>query len=163
MLAPIVLFTFNRLVHTQKTIETLSNSELASQSHLFIYSDQARYSQDIEAVKSVREYLDQVSGFKKITKVYQDENIGLANSIIGGVSDVFNEYERVIVLEDDLETSPTFLRFMNQALDFYSPEQVWSIGGYSPRIQMPKDYKYDTYLAYRNCSWGSATWKQNWV
>ncbi|MGQ1785513.1 sugar transferase [Saccharicrinis sp. GN24d3] len=162
MLAPIVLFTYNRLHHTQKTVEALQNNKLANQSRLFIYSDQAQYDQDVVEVNKVRAYLNQISGFKKITKVFHDENKGLAASIMDGVSDVLKEYESVIVLEDDLETSPYFLTFMNKALDNYSHEEVWSVAGYTPKISIPKDYCYDTYLAHRNCSWGWATWKQNW-
>ncbi|GAF01756.1 glycosyltransferase [Saccharicrinis fermentans] len=161
-IAPIILFAYNRPAHTKRTVEALQKNDLAIQSDLYIYSDQAIDSKDVTAVEAVRKYVKTIRGFNRITYVYHAYNKGLAKSIIDGVSEVLQNYEKVIVLEDDLETSPTFLRYMNQALEFYSPEQVWSIGGYSPRIQIPQDYKYDTYLAYRNCSWGWATWKQNW-
>ena len=51
---------------------------------------------------------------------------------------------------------------MNEALNYYSSDKIWSIAGYSPNIRIPKAYGYSTYLAHRNCSWGWATWKQNW-
>jgi len=39
--APIVLFVYNRLWHTQQTIEALGNNKLATESDLFIYADGA--------------------------------------------------------------------------------------------------------------------------
>ena len=59
-------------------------------------------------------------------------NKGLAKSIIDGVSNMLNRYSRVIVLEDDLRTTPNFLDFMNQSLDFYENNRaIQSVSGYS--------------------------------
>ena len=162
MLAPIVLFTYNRPHHTQKTIEALLKNPLAIESHLYVFSDEAKAAEDQEAVNSVRAYLNQVKGFKSVTKIFHNQNKGLATSIIEGVSEVLKSNEKVIVLEDDLETAPYFLSYMNEALNHYSPDKIWSIAAYSPNIQIPGNYPYRTYLAHRNCSWGWATWRQNW-
>ena len=161
-LAPIVLFVYNRPIHTIKTVEALLKNNLASDSELYVFSDQAKTGKDVEAVKKTRTYVEQINGFKNVTCCFHPENKGLASSIIQGVSEVFEKHDKVIVLEDDLETSPNFLSFMNNALENYSPKNIWSIAGYSPNIKVPVGYKPDTYLAHRNCSWGWATWKQNW-
>ncbi len=118
-LSPIVLFVYNRPWHTQKTIEALQKNELASESELFIYSDAAKNETAIHAVEKVRNYIKKTTGFKKITIIERDKNWGLANSIIDGVTTIVNQYEKIIVLEDDLLTSPYFLRFMNEALTFF--------------------------------------------
>lgn len=68
----------------------------------------------------VRSYLRTVQGFKSINIIESSINKGLARSIVEGVSQVVSQYGKVIVLEDDLITSPNFLHFMNQALDFYN-------------------------------------------
>ncbi len=162
MLAPIVLFTYNRPYHTRKTIEALLKNTLAAESHLYVFSDEAKTSKHQEAVHLVRTYLKEVQGFKSVTLVFHNQNKGLATSIIEGVSEVLKSNEKVIVLEDDLETSPHFLDYMNGALNHYSPDKIWSIAAYSPNIQIPSNYPYNTYLAHRNCSWGWATWKKNW-
>ncbi len=162
MTAPIALFTYNRPEHTQKTIESLLANTLSSESTLYIFSDEGTTEQDKILVQQVRAYLKCIEGFKDIVYTFHQENQGLAHSIINGVSHVLEAHDTVIVLEDDLETSPSFLSFMNEALSCYNPEKVWSIAGYAPSIQIPSDYTYDTYLVHRNCSWGWATWKQNW-
>lgn len=55
----------------------------------------------------------------------------MANNIIDGVTSIVNEFGRIIVLEDDLLTSPYFLKFMNEALSLYEDEErVISVHGY---------------------------------
>ena len=39
MNSPILLFTYNRLSHTQRCVEALLKNNLASESELFIYAD----------------------------------------------------------------------------------------------------------------------------
>lgn len=160
--APIALFTFNRIDHIKKTVESLLNNKGIAESDLYVFSDEGKNEKEKADVQQVRAYIDTVEGFNKIYKVYHAENQGLAQSIIHGVSDLFKRHDRIIVLEDDLQTTPWFLTFMNEALDFYSPDQLWSVAAYSPNIKIPEYYPFSTYLVHRNCSWGWATWKQNW-
>ena len=157
--APIVLFVYNRPWHTQQTVEALQKNKLASESELFIYSDDAKNDDARVSVDEVRKYIDNITGFKKITVIKRDKNWGLANSIIDGVTKIVNEYGRIIVLEDDLVTSPYFLKYMNTALDFYKNEKsVISIHGYIYPIEnLPNSF----FIKGADC-WGWATWKNKW-
>ena len=160
-LAPIVLFTYNRLWHTQKTIQALKNNELANESELIIYSDGAKNKSAYESVSQVRDYVETVDGFKKVTIISREKNWGLANSIIDGVSQAIKKHGKVIVLEDDLVTSPFFLRYMNDALEFYKDEnEVMHISGYI----YPIDNKNlnDTFFIKPDTCWGWATWDRAW-
>ena len=130
-LAPIVIFTYKRLDTLQKAIESLKSNELATQSLLYIYSDAARSDNDVTGVTEVRNYLKTINGFKNIEIIQAVNNIGLANSIINGVSDIINRYGKIIVLEDDLILTPNFLTFMNEALNYYqNNSKVYSISGF---------------------------------
>lgn len=165
-LAPIVLFVYARPEHTKNTIEALSKNELASESQLWIFSDNAKKDKAIENVEKVREYIHSIETkniFKKTKIIEAKNNKGLANSIIEGVTEIINEYGKIIVLEDDLVTSKFFIRYMNEALDFYEKnDNIWSISGYNIPIDIPNNYEQDVYLSYRGCSWGWATWKDRW-
>ncbi|WP_373032910.1 hypothetical protein [Sulfurovum sp.] len=165
-LAPIVLFVYNRPWHTQKTVEALQENALASESELFVYSDAPKHSGAQENVDQVREYIKQINGFKKVTIIERDHNWGLANSIINGVTDIINKYEKIIVLEDDLVTSPYFLKFMNEALTFYKENKnVLSVTGFSfssKFMQFSNDFAEDIYVHIRPMSWGWGTWKDEW-
>jgi hypothetical protein len=159
-LAPIALFTYNRLRHTRQTIEALRKNELAGASGLFVFSDGPRTESDIEKVHSVREYLKTVGGFHNVTVIERDRNHGLAQSIISGVTEVVDQHGQVIVLEDDLVTSPYFLKFMNEALDFYKDEErIISIHGYIYPVKgrLPETF----FLKGADCL-GWATWKRGW-
>jgi hypothetical protein len=161
MLAPIVLFVYNRPYHTQKTIEALKNNELATQSQLFVFSDGPKNHKDIENVNLVRDYIKTIEGFKNIKLIKRDENWGLSNSIIHGVNEIVNRYGKIIVLEDDIFTSKFFLKFMNEAIEFYKNEKkVWHISGWNYPIKSIG--LGDVYLwQFMNC-WGWATWSDRW-
>jgi hypothetical protein len=163
-LSPIVLFTYNRLYHTKQTIEALSKNELANESELIIYSDGAKNKEVKEKVQEVRQYLKTIqnlNAFKSVTIIEREENWGLANSIIDGVTDIVNKYGKIIVLEDDLVTSPYFLKFMNNALEYYqNQDKVWHISGWNYPIAT--DNLEDVFLwRVMNC-WGWATWSDRW-
>jgi hypothetical protein len=158
--APIALFVYNRIDHTKKTIEALQKNFLADQSELFIFCDDAKNPDGEKAVHAVRDYVRTISGFKKITVIEREKNFGLAASIISGVSEIIEKFGRVIVLEDDLVTSPHFLTFMNEGLDFYeSEEKVISIHGYIYPVK--KELPETFFLRGADC-WGWATWKRGW-
>ena len=117
--APIVVFGFNRLDALRNTIASLLLNEEAKSSDLFVCVDGPRMGKvgEKEKVKDVREYVKSITGFKSLHYTFAENNKGLADSIIGGVSEIINLYGRVIVLEDDLVLMPNFLNFLNQGLE----------------------------------------------
>lgn len=160
--APIALFVYNRPAHTRKTVDSLARNEGVSNSELYIFSDAPRSPSDVAVVEEVRNYLRGITGFKKVTIIEQTRNFGLAKSIIAGVSSLCEKYGRVIVLEDDLETSPYFLNFMNDALVFYenTPEVMHVSGCRYPVEPFGID---DSFFLHVPLCWGWATWQRAWV
>ncbi len=160
--APIVLFVYNRPRHTQRTLEALRVNELADRSELFIFSDGPRSESDREKVEAVRDQCRTIQGFKKIVMRESEENRGLAASIIAGVTEIVNEYGQIIVMEDDLVSSPHFLSYMNEALSIYEQEEkVMHIGGYMFPISsegIPETF----FFRESNC-WGWGTWARSWL
>ena len=162
-LAPLLIFTYNRLDTLEQVFKYLKNNSLCKETELFVFSDFARQEKDIEAVNRVRKYLRTVNGFKSITIIERQENYGLAKNIIEGVTEIINKYGKVIVLEDDLITSPNFLVYMNQALNFYeNSNNIFAISGYTGKLPSLSQLENDVYLSYRPSSWGWGTWKDQW-
>lgn len=160
MLAPICLFTYNRLEETQQTVEALQKNNLASESCLYVFSDGPKNDIDHSKVEEVRKYIRNINGFKSVDIIESFVNKGLANSIIDGVTQIINEHGKIIVLEDDLVTSPIFLDYMNNALDFYFHEnEIQSINGYSLKLKSNKE---SVYFQTRPFPWGWATWSDRW-
>ena len=159
--SPIILFVYKRLETLSKTVESLQANKLASESDLYIFSDAEKYQSDKVKVQEVRNYIKKITGFRKVIIFESKVNKGLANSIIEGVTKVLIKHDSVIVIEDDLVSSPNFLRFMNDTLSFYKTEQkIFSITGFSIPILTKSEY--DIYFTKRSSSWGWATWKDRW-
>jgi hypothetical protein len=159
--APIALFVYNRPEHTARTIKFLQQNELASESRLFVFSDGFKSEADEKNVLEVRELLRNIDGFKSVEIVERKENMGLAKSIIIGVSKLIKDYKQVIVFEDDLITSPYTLTYFNEALSRYRDEsKVMHIGAYMYNL---KDADLPETFFYRAAtSWGWATWESAW-
>ena len=169
-LAPIVLFVFNRPEHTLRTLQALQNNTLASQSTLHIFADGPKEGASaslLERVNDVRRIITSEQWCGEVVIHESNENKGLYRSVRDGVTEILEKDGRVIVMEDDLVTSPAFLSYMNDALNFYADRKsVFSISGYNypaNRMPIPEDYQYDTYVSLRNASWGWATWKDRWA
>ncbi|TVO60279.1 glycosyltransferase family 2 protein [Denitromonas ohlonensis] len=161
--APVALFVFNRPEHTRRTLEALRLNALAEATPLHIFSDAPRDDWDGTAVQQVREAIRAAEGFASVTIVERECNMGLAASIIDGATQLCRQYGQVIVLEDDLLTAPTFLTYMNDALDRYrDTPQVGSISAYMYPIDSSGAGS-DTVMLEHPMSWGWATWADRWA
>jgi len=160
-LAPIALFVYNRPEHTRRTLNYLQKNLLADESRLFIFSDAAKTDNDKVKVEEVRQLVAEVTGFKSVKVILRKQNLGLANSIIGGVTQLVNEYGKVIVFEDDLLSSVYTLQYFNEALARYANEEkVMHIGAYMYPLtgkNLPQ-----TFFFRAATSWGWATWARAW-
>lgn len=184
-LAPVIIFNYNRPDHSMRTWEALAQNQFAAETELYLYCDGpkerlafsgerlARYDAYVSKINETQSLAKQYAidapkagKFKAVHVVCAEQNRGLANSIIGGVTDVINKHGRAIILEDDLLTSPYFLKYMNMALDKYeSYPSVFSISANRPpvsKMTIPTDYEYDVFVSLRPFSTGWATWKDKW-
>lgn len=158
--APILLFVYNRPIHVRRTVEALRANHLAAESDLFIYSDAARDDNARAAMEEVRAYIRNIQGFRSVSLTERQENWGLARNIIDGVTTLVNRFGRVIVLEDDLVTSPYFLTFMNDALETYKDNPYV---GHVHACDFTQDPSLpDTFLIRWTGSWGWGTWARAW-
>ncbi|MEZ5555452.1 glycosyltransferase [Haliea sp.] len=161
MNAPVVLFCYARAKHLRLTLESLKTNYGADDSELIVFSDAPKHKSDTKSVAEVRALLRNIEGFKNVRVIERPYNYGLSKSIVEGVSQVLTEYDRVIVLEDDMVTSPHFLNYMNQALSIYRNEDsVACIHGYVFPVKdnLPEAF----FLPGADC-WGWATWRNSWA
>ena len=158
--SPIALFVYNRLDNTQATIEHLKANPLASDSILYAFSDGGKDETSWGKVQEVRDYLHSLIGFKEVHIIERPENFYLERNIIEGIGQVLEKHETVIVLEDDICTSPVFLEYMNGALQKYADNpQVMHIAGFT-NLDIPE--MGDTYFTTHMSGWGWATWRNKW-
>ncbi|MFN3405090.1 MAG: FkbM family methyltransferase [Cytophagaceae bacterium] len=161
--APIVLFVYNRPWHTLQTLEALSANLFASSSLLYIFSDGYKNIHDINEISNVNEVRSVIRknySFNKVIIKESGENLGLADSIMNGVTEVIEKHGKVIVLEDDIVTSPGFLKYMNDALDIYAREEkVMHVSGYMFPLKATLS---NTFFYNTATCWGWGTWARAW-
>ena len=161
-LAPIALFGYKRPEHLTRTLEALQASPLARASELHVFSDGPKHSEDRLAVEQVRTLVRKIKGFVQVLVHERVGNLGLAQSVIEGVTELSRTYGRVIVLEDDLVVAPGFLTFMNQALQRYQDEpKIMQVSGYMFPVAHSERVG-STFLCRVPASWGWGTWERAW-
>lgn len=162
MNSPIVIFTYNRLDHLDTLINSLEQNELFKKSKILVFSDGPKKEIDIEKIEKIRIYLKKKLISKNSEIVERPNNFGLSKNVITGINQTFNDYDQAIILEDDLEVSPFFLNYMNDALNLYaSSENVASISGYMYPINS-KSFSNDYFFLKLVESWGWGTWRRAW-
>lgn len=161
--APVVLFAYKRPAELAQVVSALRANYLAPESELYVFVDGPKHPFDLPKVEAVHRVVNNISGFRVVHRHYAARNMGLAKSVIAGVSKVMAEHGRAIVLEDDLLTTRNFLDYMNQALTQYADsEQIFSVSGYTFPFDQPADYDADGYVYPRTGSWGWASWADRW-
>lgn len=164
-LAPIAVIAFNRPDLLKATLDSLAQNPLAENSDLFIFIDGPRENRpgEKEKVQHVKKIAEAASGFKRVTIKASEQNKGLAKSIIGATTELVNQYGKVIVVEDDLYLSPSFLTYMNTMLEAYKNDsRIMQVTGYSAKIRHTERFHCDYYLTRRAHSWSWGTWKDRW-
>jgi hypothetical protein len=158
---PVAFFAYNRPIHTLRALDALAKCRKIEDCELYLFSDGSRTDAARSEVEETRVILHQWAKAFDAHVVEQPCNLGLAKSIVTGVSDLCARYGRVIVVEDDLVVSPDFLHYMIQSLNHYENEtHVMQVSGFT--ISPPDDLAADVFLLPVTTTWGWATWQRAW-
>ena len=169
--APVAMFVYNRVDNTQSTLRHLLANDMAKDTDLFVFSDGGKDEASWARVNEVRRYLhglkelvDSNRSLKSMTIVERQTNIYLERNITEGIAQVFESYDRIIVLEDDICTSPYYLRYMNQAFEVYKDvKRVMHIAGFTNLcLPIPDDGAPPFYFTPHMSGWGWGTWRDRW-
>lgn len=159
--APVLITVYDRFNHLKNAVESLKKCPEAKSTEIFIASDMTSEKEKEIKISEIRNYINSINGFKKVTPIFFDENVGIEHSWHFSLDLVFQKYDKIIFLEDDVEVSPFFLNYINGGLNFYKNDpRVFSICGFSPFILgdnhtskniLCKNYVWN--------AWGFGTWK----
>src|SRR5258706_2443631 len=128
--AAMAIFVYQRAEHARRMLRSLLQNPLAARSPISIYCDGPRGDQEAEAVARARAVVRELAPLHARV-IERERNLGLARSVIAGVSEVVGEHGAAIVIEDDLELSPVALDYFNAALERYRDEErVMHVAGY---------------------------------
>jgi hypothetical protein len=158
---PIALFTYNRPEHTRRVLTSLSQCTRLEECDLYIYCDGPRRPDHQAAVRASRSVVREWVARRDARVIERSHNLGLARSVVTGVTELCAQYGRVIVLEDDLVVSPDFLDYMLQALKRYQDKpQVYQISGFLFTVECRPQS--DVFFLPLTTTWGWATWERAW-
>jgi len=159
---PIAVFVYNRPDHTRQLIESLLNCARLDECAVHIFCDGAKKPEYEQSVQSARVVAREFASRLNATILERDENLGLARSIVTGVTELCEKYGSVIVLEDDFILHPFFLDFMLQSLDRYADDElVAQVAGFTFPIT-DASLQNDAFFLPATSSWGWATWQRAW-
>ena len=163
--APLAIFCYKRLKLTKRLLTSLEKNEVSKNSQAYFFVDYPKYQKDKKHVKNVIKEINKTKIFKKKKIILRKSNFGIKRNVIDGVNLIFKKFNKIIVLEDDLEVSDQYLKAINNLLNIHiNSKKIFTITGYS----IPDNYlnkkliKKDFYLCKRPSSWGWATWKKKW-
>ena len=160
--APIALFIYKRPEHAQRTIVSLQACDGVQSSLIYVFADGPKTEAEVPAVGATRDVARELLGGRAIF-VEQEQNRGLANSIIAGTTELCDRHGTVVVVEDDLILAPSFLRFLNEGLERYRDEpRVMQVSGHMFDVPSFMDQR-EALLLPMTTSWGWATWKRAWT
>ena len=166
VLAPIVLFVYNRPEHTQKVVEGILANPEAKDSVLYIFADGPKENaskENYEKIARVREYIHTIKGFKEVIIDESESNRGLAPATIRAMTMVLNKHDRVIMIEDDDYPSPYFLAYENECLEKYKDDRrIWYVVGYCNTNRVIPRKGDDVFITSSGSSWGFGTWRRCW-
>lgn len=158
----IIIPCFNRTETLKSLLNSLLKAKFTTIVELVFSID---YSGS-DAVGNLVEGFEWPFGKKKIVR--HEKNIGLRRNIIS-CGDMTDDYDAVIVLEDDLIVSPLFYDYAQMACDYYwDDEQIAGISLYNYRYSetlhefYPITMGYDTYFMQWTSSWGQLWTKRQW-
>lgn len=155
-----ILFTFKRPWHTQQVLDGLAKN-IAMPEKLYIFQDGLKSGQKSDEWLAVKKIIHNVD-FCPVEIIESDFNKGLAESVVDGINYALEDYDAVIVLEDDCVPMPSFMTYMIQALEFYEGNaRINAVSGYSFPI-FPQDNNINSFFVERVSTWGWGTWKNCW-
>lgn len=159
--APIVIFIYKRADHLLRNLASLKRCRGFADSAIIVYGDGPRIEADRAGVEAARRVAAERLG-SRAEYHFREQNIGLAASIITGVTEVTRRYGRAIVIEDDLELSEHFLAYMNAGLDKYADDEaVYQVSGQLFRTPEFEGRTRALFLPFTS-SWGWGTWNRAW-
>ena len=156
---PIILFAYNKHELTSRVLSALANNILAKDSDLIVFLDVPKIknlSKTQELHSLIKSY---TRNFKSLTIIQRPHNFGLFGNITKGITQVLKDNKAVIVLEDDIITSPYFLKYMNDGLSFYKDNKdVFSLSS----LNFFDNTIGETFFSEIADCWGFGIWKRSW-
>lgn len=120
---------------------------------------------DESAIEATLRAVEEINWTTDVRIHRHSTNLGISEAIPWAVTWVLTEFDRAIIIEDDVTVGPQFLDFASHALDRWNEDEtVFAISGYS---MVPDEFLSSPDLPARFSrlvhSYAWATWRKSWL
>ena len=158
--APVLIPTLNRYEHLKRCVESLSRCTHAEKTELIIGLDYPPSEKYEEGWEKICEYLPTIAGFKKVTILNRNHNLGAVENINSLIDYSNGIADRYILTEDDNEFATCFLDFINKGLEVYKNDpKVLTVCGFNQYKLSNKEILF----TYDNSAWGLGRWRDKYI
>ena len=158
---PILFMIFNRPDTTQQVFAKIRGQK---PKFLFIAADgpRANHPADAELCQATRNVALNIDWECEVKTLFREENLGYGVAPAEAITWFFENVEQGIILEDDIDTDPSFFTFCEELLNYYkNDEQIMRISdSYFFADLKPKDTVNSYYFSKQIHGWGWATWRR---
>ena len=162
--APVMIITLNRYEHLKRCLEALSSNTAAEMTEVYISVDYPTKEEWVKGHDKIVEYLKVTKwNFKKVNIYIQEANLGAPENSKFLREKAFEKYDRVFMMEDDIEVSPNFIEYMNQCLEYgEKDEKCHCVCGWSRNLGLKEETDYTIYKGVNFCAWGVGVWREKY-
>lgn len=159
----IVVVAYNREKSLERLLKSISNAVIEDNTTIIISIDKSNN----PLVEKCARYFDWPYGEKRV--ITHHENLGLKQHILS-CGNYLNEFDALVVLEDDLIVSRSFFVYSMKAVEYYwDNDQIAGVSLYSHHINPHTGYPfypcknaYDAFFIQYAPSWGQVWLKRQW-
>jgi len=156
--APILITVYNRSIHFEKCINSLLGNYGSNETDVYVAVDYPYREEDIQENEKILSFCKKIEGFKSLTVIQRDKNVGAYNNLTLARDFLFEHNERLIFSEDDNIFSPYFLTYINDGLQRYQDDSgVFAICGYCPPVAV--DPTIDVFFTPDCMPYGYGMWR----
>ena len=153
----VLLLFFNRPDCFRQVFEQVKR---ARPSRLFLYQDGPRDVHDMAGIEACREIASQIDWECDVQRNYLKTNQGCDPTMYRAVVWAFSMTDKLIILEDDVVPSLSFIPFCKEMLDRYEHDQrIMMVSGFNID-ELTASVKDDYFFTSVFSIWGWATWRR---
>ena len=153
----VLLVFFNRPATFRQVFEQVRQSR---PSRLFLYQDGPRNERDLPGIKACRKIVEEIDWECDVHQNFLQWNQGCDPTMYRAVVWAFSMTDKLIILEDDVVPSLSFIPFCKEMLDRYEHDQrIMMVSGFNID-EVSTSVKEDYFFTSVFSIWGWATWRR---
>ncbi len=131
--APVIIPTLCRSEHLIRCVESLKKNTWSDKTDVYIGLDYPSKENHWEGYNKIKKYLEgDFPEFHSFRVFIRKKNYGATRNTRALMKCCAKEHDRYLYVEDDLELSPNYLQYMDEALEAYkNDDSVVGVAGYS--------------------------------